>query len=405
MRIIYLHQYFNTPDMAGGTRSYEMARRLVAAGHEVHMVTTWREPTDKKDWFTTKEAGIQVYWLPVLYSNSMGFMERIHSFIRFAWSSARKAASLPGDIVFATSTPLTIAIPGILASRWKRVPMVFEVRDMWPDVPIALGALRNPILVWLSRWLEIFAYSQAARVVALAPGMREDIIAKGIPAEKVSVIPNGCDLDVFLADSDSMAPRQQYDWLGERKLVIYAGAVGKANGVDYLVQLAKEVSVIDSEIRFVVFGDGRERKAVYQLADKLGIIDRNFFMFTPLPKRKIAHWLMAADIHVALMRGPRSYLKDAVNNKFFDALAAGKPIVNNFDGWQARVADEAGVGLILDPDNIPAAARRLVDALHDDDWLSKVPNRTRELAEGRFNRDRLVLQLENVLTTVVKKER
>ena len=255
--------------MAGGTRSYEMARRLVATGHEVHMITAWREPTDKKNWFTSEEAGILVHWLPVPYSNSMSFMERIHSFIRFASSSARKAATLPGDIVFATSTPLTIAIPGILASWWKRVPMVFEVRDMWPDVPIALGALRNPILIWLSRWLEIFAYRYAAHVVALAPGMREDIISKGIPAKKVSVIPNGCDLDVLLADSNSMSLRKQYDWLGERKLVIYAGAVGKANGVDYLVQLAKEVSVIDPAIRFVVFGDGRERKAVYQLAERV----------------------------------------------------------------------------------------------------------------------------------------
>ena len=126
-------------------------------------------------------------------------------------------------------------------------------------------------------------------------------------------------------------------------------------------------------------------------------------MFTPLPKRKIAHWLRTADVHVALMRGPQSYLKDAVNNKFFDALAAGKPIANNFDGWQSHVAKEAGVGLILDPDNIKAAARGLVDALHDDDWLSKVPSRGRKLAEGRFNRDRLALQLENILATVVTK--
>ena len=124
-------------------------------------------------------------------------------------------------------------------------------------------------------------------------------------------------------------------------------------------------------------------------------------MFTPLPKRKIAHWLRTADVHVALMRGPQSYLKDAVNNKFFDALAAGKPIANNFDGWQSHVAKEAGVRLILDPDNIKAAARGLVDALHDDDWLSKV--RGVDFCEGRFDRDRLALQLENILATVVTK--
>ncbi len=387
--------------MAGGTRSYEMARRLVAAGHEVNMVTTWREPTNNKGWFSTKVAGIQVHWLPVPYSNEMSFIERIQAFIRFAWASAWKAASLSGDIVFATSTPLTITIPGVLASWWKRVPMVFEVRDMWPDVPIALGVLHDPILIWLSKRLEIFAYRQAAHVVALAPGMREDIIAKGIPAEKVSVIAGGCDLDMFSATSDSASPRLEHAWLGERKLVIYAGTIGKANGVDYLVRLAQEVAVMDPEIRFAVFGDGQEWDSVYKLADKLGIIEQNFFMFTALSKKKTAVWLRAADMHMALMRGPRIFIKDAVNNKFFDALAAGKPIANNFDGWQSRVAEEAGVGLILDPDDIVSASRHLVDVLHDTDWLNMVPSRAHDLATGKFSCDRLVLQLEKVLAGAV----
>src|SRR5689334_16023076 len=106
MRVIYLHQYFNTPDMAGGTRSYEMARRLVRAGHEVHMVTTWREPTERKGWFVTEEAGIKVHWLPIRYSNHMNFVQRLMAFLRFAWASSLKAASLPGEVVLATSTPL-----------------------------------------------------------------------------------------------------------------------------------------------------------------------------------------------------------------------------------------------------------------------------------------------------------
>lgn len=405
MKIIYLHQYFNTPDMAGGTRSYEMARRLVAAGHEVHMVTTWRKYIEKNDWFTTKEAGINVYWLPVPYSNYMSYSKRIQAFLRFAWHSARKAASLPGDVVFATSTPLTISVPGILVSWWKRVPMVFEVRDMWPEVPIALGILRNPMVIWLARKLELFTYRQAAHVIALAPGMRDDIIAKGIPSEKVSVISNGCDLDIYSNSQNNSSPRNEYSWLGGRKLVLYAGTIGVANGVDYLVRLAHEILLIDPEIRFVIFGDGREKESVRQLAGQLGVLEHNLFMFSPLPKHEIARWLAAADMHVALMRGPRIYLKDAVNNKFFDALAARKPIANNFDGWQSHVAEKEGVGLILDSQDVSSAARQLVNALGDSFWISKVTERARLLAEGRFNRDRLALQLEDVLTTVVKKDR
>jgi thioesterase domain-containing protein len=112
MKITYLHQYFNTPSMSGGTRSYEMAKRLVAKGHEVNMITSWREDDGRKGWFETEEAGIRVHWLPVPYSNKMGFRERINAFIRFAFGAARKAASLPADLVFATSTPLTIALSG-----------------------------------------------------------------------------------------------------------------------------------------------------------------------------------------------------------------------------------------------------------------------------------------------------
>ncbi|WP_344703199.1 glycosyltransferase, partial [Halomonas cibimaris] len=116
MRIIYLHQYFNTPEMSGGTRSYEMARRMVAAGHEVHMITAYREDDKPGEWFTTDEAGIQVHWYPVPYSNHMSYGQRIKAFFAFAFAARKKALALEGDIVFATSTPLTIAIPGVLAS-------------------------------------------------------------------------------------------------------------------------------------------------------------------------------------------------------------------------------------------------------------------------------------------------
>lgn len=402
MKVVYLHQYFNTPEMAGGTRSYEMARRLVAAGHQVELLTTWREPTDKREWFVTEEAGIRVHWLPVAYSNSMPYAERIRAFLRFSWQSARRAASLGGDVVFATSTPLTIAIPGLYAAWRRHIPLVFEVRDMWPAVPIAVGALRNPVAVWLARLLERVAYRRAAHVVALAPGMAEDIVAMGIPREKVTVIPNGCDLDVFAHDVSFRSPREEFDWLAARKLVLYAGAVGRANGVEYLVRLASDVTRLDREVRFVVFGEGAEKDAVRTFAQAQGLLGRVFFMFDPVPKRELVRWLHAADIITALFTGPRVIWKDAVQNKFFDALACCKPIANNFDGWQSRIAEEAGIGFILDPDDTVSAARRLLLALHDEEWLRSVPDRARRLAESRFERSLLAGKLELTLRSVVR---
>jgi len=159
VKIIYLHQYFNTPDMSGGTRSYEMARRMVAAGHEVQMVTSYREPgSNRSEWFKTEEAGIQVHWYPVPYSNHMSFAQRIKAFFSFALAARKKAVELDGDIIFATSTPLTIALPAVSASRKKKIPMVFEVRDLWPEMPIAVGALKNPLMRFAAHKLEHWAY-------------------------------------------------------------------------------------------------------------------------------------------------------------------------------------------------------------------------------------------------------
>lgn len=405
MRIVYLHQYFNTPEMAGGTRSYEMARRLVAAGHQVDLITTWREPTEKSDWFMTQEAGIRVHWLPVVYSNSMGFLDRLRAFLRFAVASARRAAALDGDVVFATSTPLTIALPGIYAAWRRNRPLVFEVRDMWPDVPIAIGALRNPVLVWAARSLERLAYSYSAHIVALAPGMGEDIVASGVDPGKVTIIPNGCDLDVFGGSSSPTSPREQYAWLGTKQLVLYAGALGRANGVGYLVRLAAEVYELDADVAFVVIGEGAEKEAVRDAARRAGLLDNSFFMLDQMPKRELVSWLHAANFVVALFTGPRVIWKDAVQNKFFDALAAGKPIANNFDGWQSRIARDEGVGIILDPADVSLAGRQLVSALRDGRWLEAIPERALNLAQTRFERGLLAAKLEQVLATVVGQRR
>lgn len=404
MRIVYLHQYFLTPDMAGGTRSYEMARRLVAAGHDVHMVTTDQRGAAGRRWRESSEAGIVVHWAAVRYDNRMSFGRRMLAFVRFAFMAAQRAASLRGDIVFATSTPLTIVIPALVASTLGRVPFVFEVRDMWPDVPIALGAIRGRIAVGLARWLERLAYRRAAHVVALAPGMRDDIIAKGIPPGKISVIPNGCDLDVFAGATDARAARDSNAWLGDRPLVLYAGAVGMANGVHFLVEVARAALALDPEIRFAVFGAGRDFDSVRDLARRKGVLDVNFFMHDPVPKRQLAQWLAAANMLVALFTGPRVVWKDAVQNKFFDALAAGKPIANNFDGWQSRIATDADIGLILDPNDPARAAQKVVRALRDASWLDGVPARARRLAEGEFNRDRLGARLAGILETAARRQ-
>lgn len=398
MRIVYLHQYFVTPAMAGGPRSYEMARRLVDAGHEVHMVTSDQQARTGSDaWRESSEAGINVHWAAVPYDNVMTYRQRMRAFVDFAWRAARRAASLRGDVVFATSTPLTIALPGVYAARSSRCPMVFEVRDLWPAVPIAIGAIRHPAAIAAARWLEGFAYRNSTRIVALAPGMREEIVATGVPGERVIVIPNGCDLATFDDPEAGRAVRRRYVWLGDRPLLVFAGTFGLVNGMDYLPRLAAELSRIDEDIRIAAIGTGREYTPTQRLAEQLGVLDRNLFLLGQLPKLEAAAWTQAADMTLALFTGPPIVWRDAVQNKFFDSLAAGKPVANNFPGWQSRIAEEAGAGVILPADDLPAAARRIAGVLRDQDWLDYAGAAARQLAEVRFNRDDLARQLEKVL--------
>lgn len=398
MRIVYLHQYFITPEMIGGSRSYEMARRLVAAGHEVHMVTSDQTMESvKAGWRESLEAGIHVHWTAIPYNNSMGYGKRILAFLKFAWRAARMATTLRGDIVFATSTPLTIAIPAVYASRRCKVPMVFEVRDLWPAVPIAIGAISNPFIVGAAKWLERFAYRNATRVVALAPGMRDEIVATGYPAGKVTVIPNGCDLEVFHDKNVASGLREQHSWLGDRRLVVFTGTFGLVNGMDYLVRLAVAVDRLDPEIRIAAVGAGREFQRTRELARKKGVLDKNLFLLGQMSKNETAGWVMATDMTLALFTGPEIVWRDAVQNKFFDSLAAGKPVANNFRGWQSILAEEAGAGLIISATDIDAAAGDIVRALGNSNWMDQAGIAARSLATNRFDRDLLAADLIRVL--------
>lgn len=400
MRVVYLHQYFNTPAMAGGTRSYEMARRLVAAGHDVQMVTTWREPDHRRTWFTTTESGVRVHWLPVVYSNRLTYRDRLKAFGRFAWASARKAASLGGDVVFATSTPLTIAIPGIYASCRRRVPMVFEIRDVWPDVPIAMGVLRNPIAIGAARSLERIAYRHATRIVALAPGMKEALCRRGIEPSRVAVIPNGCDFDVFgdgRAEPAVLPPAE-----GAPATIVYIGTMGVANGVDYIPRMAAAVQARAgaAAVRFFLIGDGSARDAVEAQARALGVLDRTVFFVGSLPKRETARWVAAADATIMTYDGPEIVYRDSVSNKFFDSIAAGKPVFANFSGFSTLTAVEAGAGHILPRDPV-AAADELQRLVADRAALARAGDAARRLAHDRFSRDRLATELERVLEAAV----
>lgn len=401
MRIVYLHQYFNTRDAASSIRSYEMARRLAARGHEVHMVTTARDPQHAfPGWRVEKVDGIRVHRTFVPYSNRLSHRQRLSAFATFAARAGARARRLRGDVVFASSTPLTIALPARWALLGRSTPLVFEVRDLWPEVPIALGVLRNPVARTLAWGLQRFAYARADHIVALSPDMAAGVVARGYPSSHVTVIPNSADLDLFTATpEEGRQLRESFDWLGTRPLAVYCGTLGRVNDVGYVVRLAREALSSRPEYRFLIMGDGAERELVRRRAAEAGVLDRNLFLLAPRPKTEIGQVYAAATVCLSTV-APVEALWANSANKVFDAFAAGRPVAINHRGWQADLLEESGAGVVLDPHDAGAALRTLSTLMDRPEQARAAGRAARRLATDVFARDLHAQQLAAVLESV-----
>lgn len=403
MKITYLHQYFITPNMpgGGGTRSYEFARRLVKKGHQVKIITTWTKPDNRKNWIVTEESGIKVYWLPLPYSNYMKYNDRIKAFITFAWKSAIKARSIEADLIFATSTPLTIALPAIYASFKKKIPMVFEVRDLWPKIPIALKIIRNPILKLFTNLLENFTYKYAKTIVALSPAMKEGIICKKINSKKIAVIPNSSDLKNFEYNKKSEFNfRRQRPWLKNNPLLVYAGTFGKINNVQYAVKLAEVLKKRNSNIKILLIGDGIDRDDLINQAKQKEVFEYNLFFENPLPKKEILSVFSSATMCANLVMDVKETWANSAN-KFFDTLAAGKPIFLNHGGWMQDLVKKKNCGLCMYGKSLDSVAIELEKAMNNKEWLINAGQNSRNLAINYFDRDLLTNQLEQIFISTL----
>lgn len=407
MHIVYLHQYFTPPDGVGSTRSYEMAKRLVQAGHKVTLVTSdaFFPPTYKFKQFVTQLDidGIELKVIRVTYSNRQSYFRRIFAFFHFALLAAAVAMRVRGvDLVFATSTPLTIMIPGIAVKWRRRIPMVFEVRDQWPAVPITLGILKNPLAVSLAKWMERTAYDQSAHIIALSPTTCDGIAAIGVSAKKISIVPNCSDVEMFRAPT---ARREHFfnthPHLRGKKIVAYAGTLGFANGVDYIVQLAARMKHKDPDIHFVVAGDGAKRKQLAAMARELRVYGENFWLLEPMPKTRIPSFLSAATVVCSTFIAKAAPWPNSAN-KVFDGMAAAKPIVINYCGWQKESLDATGAGLSLPPNDLEMAVKKLRTFLNDEVTLERAGKASGALAETQFNRNILAEKLRWTLEQAVK---
>jgi glycosyltransferase involved in cell wall biosynthesis len=392
MKVIYFHQHFSTPKGSAGIRSYEMARRLLARGHQVTMVcgSYGGGETGLSQPFVGGRRrgvvdGIDIIEFDLAYSNADGFVKRGLTFVKFALRSIGLAFTEQYDVLFATTTPLTAGIPGIFA-RWLRgKPFVFEVRDLWPELPRAMGVIRNPLVLWAMGVLEWTSYRSAHRLVGLSPGIVEGIAHRGVPRNRIASVPNGCDLGIFAGEVQPWRPAQVRE---TDLMAVFAGTHGMANGLDAVLNAAAELKRRGrDDIKLVLIGQGKLKTGLQARAARDGL--DNIVFHDPVNKARLAGLMAATDLGLQILANVPAFYYGTSPNKFFDYIAAGLPVLNNYPGWLAEMITENRCGFTVPPDNPVAFADALEQAAIDSEALKAMGQRGRALAETQFDRIKL----------------
>ncbi|GAB5534166.1 MAG: glycosyltransferase family 4 protein [Rubricoccaceae bacterium] len=392
MRILYFYQYFSTPKGSWGTRAYEMARRWVENGDRVTVVTSVYDKSDLKPTGLVERMtvdGIDLVVINVRLSNKHGFVKRLASFVLFALMSCWYAVREPADVVVASSGPLTAALPGLAARHLRRRPFVFEIRDLLPEVPIQLGLLTNPVLVWGSRWLERAAYRASSLVVAASSGQ-----AKGVRAVDadvpVAVITNASDNDLFgTARPEGAVPPPQGAY------VLYAGTFGKANNCMQLLDAADVLLQRGrSDIHVALVGDGKEREELVASIEQRQLT--NVVLQGIMPKTDLVVWMQRARAGLISLADIRVF-DTSSPNKLFDALASGVPVIQTTQGWIKTLLEDAGCGINVPPDDPEALADAIELVCDNDAAFEEMGRNARNVAEQRFDRNQLAAEMRDML--------
>ena len=376
MRILYLHQFFITRAGVGSTRSYEFARRFAARGHTVRMVTAGGGSRNVDG---IEVVGVRGGYSDYVGATSVAYPRRMLAFAAFAATATRAALRGPRpDVIYASSPPLTIVLPAVAAAARWRVPLVFEVRDLWPEAPIQMGALRNPALRRLARAVERLVYRRSARVIALSPGIREGVVSAGAPPERVALVPNASDLELFSPELDGPAERRRLG-LGDGLVCSYFGTMGEANDLGQVIDAAPLVG----DVTFVLLGDGKHRRELEKRAPA------NVRFLDPAPdKASVARLAAASDACLTIFKDV-PVLATNSPNKLFDTFAAGRPAIVNTDGWMRDLVEGNEAGVFVRPGDPRDLAAKVAWLRDNPREVERLGRNARALAEREFDRDAL----------------
>lgn len=387
MRALLVHQAFASGQEAGGTRHFEFGRHIVAAGHEFTVVTadvsylTGRATRAARDY--EQQEGVRILRAYTPRTLHRSFVWRAWAFVAFMFSAAwtsRHAGKV--DVVIGTTPPIFQAAAAWVVSAVRRVPFVLEVRDLWPTFAIALGVLRNPVLIYLARLLESFLYRVAAHIIVNSPAYRDYLLARGIEPSRVTLIPNGVDPTMFDPAAGGNVIKHRLGLQG-RFVVTYAGALGLANDIDTLLDAAERVRD-HRDIVFLVVGDGKERGRLESAARQRELA--NVIFTGAQPKADMAEWLAASDACVAILRDIPEF-RTTYPNKVFDYMAAGRPTILAIDGVISEAIRDANGGILVGPGNAAALADAVLALQANPPAARAMGASARRFVEARFNRN------------------
>jgi glycosyltransferase involved in cell wall biosynthesis len=394
VKVLVLHQHFKTPYKGGAIRSYYLATALVSKGIETIVITAHNDKYYKFE----KVDGIEVHYLPIQYENRFGFLKRILAFIRFMNASVRLAGRFKNiDLCYAISVPLTIGIAARRIYSHYKIPFIFEVGDLWPEAPVQLGYIKNPVLTKMLYNLERKIYASAKSIVALSPSIQAALKLK--TSEKViHLVPNMSDTDFYRCETKDVALVNKFG-VNDKLVVSYIGAVGYANGLDQMIACARACSEMKLPIHFLLCGDGAELDFIRSEVTKNQL--KNFSI---IPFQNRAGVKKVINITDAVFISYRSVpvLETGSPNKYFDGLAACKLIVINFGGWIKDEIETAKCGIYVDPFNPMDFVERIKPFIADKLLLKKYQDAARKLAETKYSRKILSEKFSKIILESVK---
>ena len=381
MKVLLLHQHFKTPERGGALRSYYLAKALVESGVKVQVITAHNEKFFKSE----NTEGIEVSYLPIDYDNRFGFVARSWSFLKYVWGAIRLSNQYKdADYCYAISVPLTVG----LAAQWikwrHKIPYLFEVGDLWPDAPVQMGFIRNYFFSSLLYQLEKSIYRSARSVIALSPSIQFAIERK-IPGKIVHLLPNMADCIYYTPEEKDAGLVEKYK-VKEKFVISYIGAVGLANGLDYLLECANASRKAELPIHFIICGDGALLDRLKGNVKHMGLVNLSFVDFAN--RDGVKEVLNVTDAAFICYK-PVPVLETGSPNKFFDGLAAGKLIIINFGGWIRKEIEENNCGVYVDPHQPTDFVKKIKPFLSGQGLLNEYQRASRQLAEKKYSRSLL----------------